>query len=115
NKMRVTDIFDDYLQGKLSVEDKINFDLRIATDGVFAAAFQEHKILLEALNAQAEKAELKQTLKDIHQKEFGDDAKIISIHRQETFAGRNGRMIVIAAATAFIAVLSTVAVLSTGG
>ncbi|MBX3165230.1 MAG: trypsin-like peptidase domain-containing protein [Bacteroidetes bacterium] len=113
--MRVTDIFDDYLQGKLSVEDKINFDLRIATDGVFAAAFQEHKILLEALNAQAEKAELKQTLKDIHQKEFGDDAKIISIHRQETFAGRNGRMIVIAAATAFIAVLSTVAVLSTGG
>lgn len=113
--MRVTDIFDDYLQGKLSAEDKTNFEIRLATDSAFAAAFQEHKTLLETLKAHAEKTELKQTLKNIHQKEFGDDAKIISIRREESFVGKNGKMIAVAASAALIAVLSTVAVLSTGG
>jgi len=112
--MRVTDLFDNYLNGSLSVEDKAGFENLLRTDEIMANAFSEHKTLVDSLKLQANRADLKKKLKAIHEQEFGS-SRIISINREENFAKRHGRTIAVAASTAFIAVLSTVAVLSTGG
>ncbi len=113
--MRATDLFDNYLNGKLSAADKAGFENQLRNDEVFATAFNEHRTLLESLNKQEKHQALKKQLKAIHQKEFGVNSRVISINREETFASRHGRTIAVAASTALIAVLSTVAVLSTGG
>lgn len=112
--MRPTDIFDNYLNGKLSAEEKIAFEQQLNTDAVFANAFNEHRILIDSIQITAERANLKQKLKSIHSKEFGSEAKMFSI-KEETFAKRHGRTLAVAASTAIIAVMTTVAVLSTGG
>ncbi len=113
--MKNVDLFDNYLNGKLSANDKINFETELNTDVVIAKAFNEHKELLDALREHDEVLKLKAQLKDIHTKEFEGDAKIISINKEETFAKRYGKTAMVAASTALIAVLGTVAVLSTGG
>lgn len=113
--MRATDLFDNYLNGKLSAADKAGFENQLRNDEVFATAFNEHTLLLESLTTQAKHSDLKKQLKAIHKKEFGINSRVISIDREETFARRHGRTIAVAASTALIAVLSTVAVLSTGG
>jgi serine protease Do len=112
--MRVIDLFDDYLSGILSAEDRTSFENRLKTDATFANAFEEHQDLVTSLARQAERAELKNKLKAIHEAEFGN-TKVISLNREGNFAARHGRTIAVAASTALIAVLSTVAVLSTGG
>lgn len=112
--MRVTDLFDDYLSGRMNAEERAHFEHLLLTDSIMANAFNEHKSLVDALKYQHQRKELKDKLKAIHEKEFGS-SKIVSINREENFAQRHGRTIVVAASTAFIAVLSTVAVLSTGG
>ncbi len=112
--MKNTDIFDDYLFGKLNAAQKSEFENNLKTDGVFAAAFNQHKTLVDALNKYAERNELRKALKAIHEKEFGNDAKIISI-KQETFYQKLGRNVAMAAGVGLIAVLSALALLSTGG
>lgn len=113
--MRAIDLFDNYLNGKLSATEKNAFESQILKDDVFAKAFQEHKQLVESLNKHADRAELKKKLKAIHEKEFGTNSRIISINREESFAEKHGRTIAVAASTALIAVLTTVAALSAGG
>ncbi len=113
--MRNIDLFDNYLNDALGTEEKAIFESKILADEIFANAFKEHKELIEALNANSESQNLKAQLKQIHAKEFSNDAKIISINKEETFAKRYGKTVMIAASTALIAVMSTVAVLSTGG
>jgi serine protease Do len=113
--MRATDIFDQYLEGKISSADKAKFEAQLRTDNVFSNAFNEHKQLLASLEKHEGREELKKKLKAIHEKEFGINSRVISIHREETFARKHGRTIAVAASTALIAVLSTVAILSTGG
>lgn len=113
--MRAIDLFDNYLNGKLTSTEKAAFESQVLKDEVFARAFQEHKQLVASLNKHADRAELKKKLKAIHEKEFGLNSKIISINREESFAVKHGRTIAVAASTALIAVLSTVAVLSAGG
>jgi len=112
--MRATDLFDNYLNGQLSAEDKSGFENLLLSDEIMAHAFHEHKALVVSLRNQSKKERLKKQLKAIHEQEFGS-ANVISINREENFARRHGRTIAVAASTAFIAVLSTVAVLSTGG
>ncbi|PBQ32183.1 hypothetical protein CNR22_10505 [Sphingobacteriaceae bacterium] len=112
--MRVSDLFDNYLNGSMSAEDRAGFENLLNTDSIMANAFNEHKALVDSLKKHASRVEFKNKLKAIHEKEFGN-SKIISINREENFAKRHGRTIVVAASTAFIAVLSTVAALSTGG
>jgi serine protease Do len=112
--MRPIDLFDNYLDGTLTAEEKINFEIRLSTDSAFAAAFEEHKILIASLQFHSERTHLKGKLKAIHAEEFGT-SKIISLNREETFAKRHGKTIAVAASTALFAVLSTVAALSTGG
>ena len=113
--MRPIDLFDNYLDGTLSAEEIKNFEERLNADNAFANAFTEHKSLVNALKVTAGRNALKEKLKAIHKEEFGSDSKIISINREGTFASRHGKTIAVAASTAFIAVLSTVAALSTGG
>ncbi|WP_317899206.1 S1C family serine protease [Aurantibacillus circumpalustris] len=112
--MRVTDLFDNYLNKTLSEEERTNFEKLLHTDVIMASAFNEHKAIIDALKLNSDRISLKKKLKSIHQEEFGN-SKVISIHREENFARRHGRTIAVAASTTLIAVLSTVAVLSTGG
>jgi serine protease Do len=112
--MRITDLFDNYLNNRLSSEGKKTFENQLNNDEVLAKAFEEHKSLITSLKQHSKRNDLKKQLEAIHEKEFGN-SKIISINRENNFATRHGRTIVVAASTAFIAVLSTVALLSTGG
>lgn len=112
--MKNTDLFDDYLFGKLNAQQKSEFENNLKTDEVFANAFNEHKTLVDALNKHAERNELRKALKAIHEKEFGNDAKIISI-KQDTFTKKLGRNVAMAAGVGLIAVLSALALFSTGG
>ena len=113
--MRNIELFDNYLNEQLSAAEKDSFETRLHSDELFASAFNEHKGLVDALKQHHQTQKLKAQLIQIHQKEFAGDAKIISINKEETFAKRFGKTVMVAASTALIAVLSTVAVLSTGG
>lgn len=111
--MRATELFDAYLFGGLSAEEKAEFEARLKNDAEFAIAFGKHKILIEGMNQHEQRVHLKQILSTIHKQEFGKDSKIIPI--KETFIKKHGRTFAMAASVAVIAVLGTVAVLSTGG
>lgn len=113
--MRTIDLFDNYLNGKMSAAEKLSFESQLRTDAVFSAAFNEHKTLIETFQNSVSKSEFKKKLKTIHSKEFGIGSKVVAISRGESFAEKHGRTIAVAASTALIAVLSTVALLSTGG
>lgn len=112
--MRATDLFDNYLFGKLNSEEKTDFENRIKTDSEFSIAFEKHKTLIEAINQQEQRTHLKQILSTIHKQEFGKDAKIISI-KEETFIKKHGKTFAVAASVAVIAAISTITLLSTGG
>jgi serine protease Do len=113
--MKVSDLFDDYLDGTLSKEEVQLFETRLREDKVFSSAFEEHKQMLTALRLQASNAGIRQKLKNIHKELFGENTRIISLQRENSFAQRHGKTIAVAASTALIAVLATVAALSTGG
>jgi serine protease Do len=113
--MRTTELFDKYIFGGLSAEEKIEFDNSVKTDSEFAGAFDKHKTLIEGINQHEQRANLKQILSTIHDQEFGKDAKIISIKSEENFIKKHGKTFAVAASVAVIAVISTVTVLSAGG
>ncbi len=113
--MRTVDLFDDYLEGKLNMEELAEFELRLISDPIFQKAFEEHKTLISILNTSNERQVLKNKLKHIHSVEFGKEAKIISINKPEKLTKRIGKTFVVAASAAVIAVISTIALLSTGG
>lgn len=112
--MRSTDLFDDYLNGKLSENEAADFEIRLNSDVVFANAFNQHKTLVNFLTENNEINNLKAQLNTIHEKEFGADAKIISINRKETFIKRYGKTAMVAAGTALAVVFGAVAVLGLG-
>jgi len=113
--MRATELFDGYLFGTLSAQEKNEFETRLKTDSEFSMAFEKHKLLIEGINQHEQRTHLKQILSTIHQQEFGKDAKILPLQGDETFIKKHGRTFAMAASVAVIAVLGTVAVLSTGG
>lgn len=112
--MRNTDLFDDYLFGKLSTADKSEFESRLLADEVFAQAFNEHKHLVDALHKHEERTELRKALKAIHLKEFGNEPKILPF-KKENFYQKLGKNVAMAAGVGLVAVLTTLALLSTGG
>lgn len=112
--MRNTDLFDDYLSGKLNSDAKTEFESRIKTDAVFANAFNEHKKLIDVLQKHEERAELRNALKSIHSQQFGKEAKILPF-REEKFYQKLGKNVAMAAGVGIVAVLTTLALLSTGG
>lgn len=113
--MRTVDLFDSYLEGKLSAEELTGFQLRLTNDALFQKAFDEHKMLISILNTSNERQILKSKLKHIHSVEFGKEAKIISINKPEKLTKRIGKTFMVAASAAVIAVVSTITLLSTGG
>lgn len=112
--MRVTDLFDRYLAGELSAEEKAGFETRLKEDAEFAASFDKHQTIIETLGLSEQRRQLKDILSTIHHQEFGKDAKIISI-KEEGFIKKHGRTFAVAASVAVLAVLGTIAILSTGG
>ena len=111
--MRATDLFDNYLFGTISEQDKLDFEARLKSDTEFALAFEKHRTLIEGLNQHEQRLNIKQIFSTIHQQEFGKDAKIISI--KEGFVKKHGKTVAVAASVAVIAVISTMTILSTGG
>ena len=41
--MRATDLFDNYLFGTITEQDKLDFELRLKKDTEFAIAFEKHR------------------------------------------------------------------------
>ncbi len=113
--MNIVETFDNYLNNTLCFEAKNAFENRLKQDAVFAKAFSEHKILVESLNQVSKRENFKQKLNHIHQELFGQNTRLISLIKENSFAQRHGRTIAVAASTALVAVLATVAALSTGG
>lgn len=113
--MKAQEWFDRYLRDELDESERAIFELRLSSDDVFKKAFEEHKLLVQILGQVIERKSLRIKLNKIHEQEFGKDAKIISINRPEKLTKRIGRTFMVAASAAIVAVLSTVAILSTGG
>ncbi|MDP1803455.1 MAG: serine protease [Bacteroidota bacterium] len=111
--MRPIDLFDDYLSGALSTDEVLDFENRLRSDNTFAEAFEQHKTLVVTLQKSAKRNAFKNKLKAIHTSAFGNDAKIISF-KEEGFVKRYGKTVLVAASTAAIVVLSTVAAVSPG-
>ena len=108
--MKNVDLFDDYLNNHLSAEEKLNFETQLNSDVIFSKAFNEHKLVVDALILKAQKIELKKKLQTIHANEFGNDAKVISIN--STFFQRYGKTIAVAASTAAIVMVGSLALLT---
>ncbi|MFO0320986.1 MAG: S1C family serine protease [Bacteroidota bacterium] len=111
--MRTTDLFDNYLFGQISEDEKIKFEIRLKNDSEFASAYEKHKTLVEKLRQHEERLNIKRIFTAIHQKEFGKDAQIFSIN--QGFVKKHGRTFAVAASVAIIAVISTITILSAGG
>ena len=108
--MKNVDLFDDYLNNHLSAEEKLNFEIQLNSDVTFSKAFNEHKLFVNALIQNAQKTKLKKQLQAIHASEFGNDAKIIALNG--TFLQRYGKTITVAASTAAIVMVSSLALLN---
>lgn len=113
--MSTLDLFDNYINGNLGPDEKSEFEIALKTDEFIANAFFEHVHLIKTLNQAQLRSNFKQTLTKIHHKEIGSDLNIISINREETFFKKYTKTIVLAASSAFIAVMITLFILSTGG
>jgi len=101
--MKNVDLFDSYLNGHLGAEEKIKFETQLSNDAVFNKAFTEHKLFVETLLVNAERTYLKKKLQSIHEAEFQNEAKLISINQSQSFLQKYGRTIAVAACTsAFI-------------
>lgn len=113
--MSTLDLFDNYINGNLGPDEISEFEIKLKTDEFIANAFFEHVHLIKTLNQAQLRSNLKQTLTKIHLKEIGSDLNIISINREETFLKKHTKTLVLAASSAFIAVMITVSILSAGG
>ena len=113
--MKSGELFDAYLEGKLSPGLEADFLNRLSGDVVFSKSFEQHKELLQAIRSHASHEELRLKLKTIHQSEFGVQGTILPLRGEETFARRHGKTIAIAASTALFVVFLTVILLSAGG
>ncbi len=105
--MKNLDLFDDYLNGRLSAEEKLKFELQLNSDVLFTTAFNEHKQFIEALILNAERSELKKKLQTIHASEFINEARVISINKQ-SFLQKYGKTIAVAASTAAIVMFGSI-------
>lgn len=111
--MKNTEIFDDYLNNRLILAEKEEFELKLFKDPVFSRAFFEHKRLVETLNLTAQRNELKKKLKDIHAKAFGAEPKLVSLQKSRSFFNNYGKTIAVAAATSGIILFGSLLFLNT--
>lgn len=103
--MRNVDLFDDYLVGALSAQDKAAFEKRLKDDAEFAHEFNTHKLFVESIIYTAGKSEMKKKLDAIHEEEFGKE-NVISI---EFFSRRKAFFRVAAVAASVSLIVCTTA------
>jgi serine protease Do len=104
--MRNEELFDAYLENRLEDEDKNIFENRLASDLGLKREFDSHKEFVEVLQKSAERKQLRSKIQTIHEQNYPTAAPAAYGYR---------KVIAIAASTAVIAVLSTIALLSRGG
>jgi serine protease Do len=112
--MRTIDLFDEYLDGTLSVDAAMAFEQDLESNSVLAKAFLEHKTLLNVLRQQHIKNTLKQNLQSIHQQEFGD-GKVILLPKKQNLLKKYYKTMLVACAASFVGVVCTISVLSSSG
>ncbi|MBK6832977.1 MAG: hypothetical protein IPG89_01365 [Bacteroidetes bacterium] len=112
--MRNIDLFDDYLMGHLTADDKKAFESRLSEDAAFKSEFSSHKKFVKTLQANSASQNFKNKLKSIHKDAFGNN-NIKHINQEKTFFQKYIKPTGMAASIAIIAVITTITVLSTGG
>ena len=70
--MRTTDLFDNYLFGTISNQDKLDFETRLKSDTEFALAFEKHRTLIEGLNQHEQRLNIKQIFTTILQQNHSE-------------------------------------------
>jgi serine protease Do len=111
--MRNTDLFDNYLYNRQNTEDRRLFEERLAGDEHFRKEFEEHKAFVKLLQEYGKQERLKDQMAEAYAAEFGKP-NMISM-KPENFYNRHGRTIGMAASVAIIAVIVTLALLTSGG
>jgi len=106
--MKNVDLFDSYLNGHLSEEEKTKFETQLNNDVLFNTAFNEHKLFVKTLVLNAERNDLKKKLQTIHASEYTNEAQVISINKQESFLQKYGKTIAVAASTAAIVMFGSI-------
>jgi S1-C subfamily serine protease len=76
--MRNTDLFDDYLTGRLDLAASKSFEARLEVDSDFNEEFRTHRFLIEAIEYSENKNVLQVQMEKIHEKEFGK-SNIVSL------------------------------------
>lgn len=112
--MKNIDLFDSYLMGHMSAEDKKSFETRLREDAALKEEFNSHKKFVRTLQTNAAAQSFKNKLKAIHKEAFGSN-NITHIQQNKTFFQKYIKPTGMAASVAIIAVITTVTVLSTGG
>lgn len=112
--MRNIDLFDDYLHQRLNADDTKLFKERILADADFKAQFEEQKAFVNLLQEFGKQEQLKSKLDTIYTEEFGTP-NIHQLNSKDNFYNKYGRIMGVAASVAIIAVIGTIALLSSGG
>ena len=111
--MRNIDLFDNYLYNRQNTEDRRLFEERLAADADFRKEFEEHNAFVKVLREYGEQERVKKSMRTIYEEEFGKP-NIVSI-KQPNFYNKHGRTIGMAASVAIMAVIVTLALLTSGG
>lgn len=111
--MRNIDLFDNYLYNRQGADDRKLFEERLAHDATFKKEFEEHRAFVKVLHDYGQQERLKKQMETIYSEEFGK-LNMVSI-KTDTFYNRHGRAIGMAASVAIIAVIVTLALLTSGG
>jgi serine protease Do len=103
------ELIESYLEGKLSWEQKAEFEARLAMDLSFAEEFEEHKLFLSTLYKVRERKNLKATLNKIHDEEIESNEQNVvfmpsSTYKINSFFKRHFPTMAVAASVALITV-----------
>lgn len=112
--MRNIDLFDDYLHKRLNAAEHAEFEAKLAADAELAGQFEEHKAFIVLLKEHKQQRSFKKKLDAIHTEEFGKP-NVYALNGKQNFYNKYGRLMGVAASVAIIAVIGTIAALSSGG
>ena len=112
--MRNIDLFDDYLHQHLNANDTRLFEERLLTDADFKTQFEEHSAFVNLLKEFGKQQKLKGKLDSIYTEEFGTP-NVHQLNTKDNFYTKYGKTLGVAASVAFIAVIATITLLSSGG
>ena len=112
--MRNVDWFDDYLYKRLPESEQFLFEEKLHQDAEFKKQFDEHKAFVNLLSELGKQQQLSRQLNAVYAEEYGAP-NVRSLSPKNSFYGKYGRMMGVAASVAIIAVIATITLLSSGG